>query len=504
MMNCADVAIPAARRLFGRYQPVLMLVTYANPGADWLVDRLSAVARDAGCPAVGVNHVFPFDSGKTGGRSRIVSADGNELWSAPMGKELLETWVFQVPHRHSLPPRVDAGRARTIRLPENTVELEGYAVAAPSPAKTVWEKLSGLGQVSFANRHAPTTRASFSEAGVYRISLTANDGVNTAHDVVSVTVLPGGERDPNLAGHWTFDLTPDDRSGNCNHASFKGNPSYARDGAPIRAQNTASLDLDGRGNYLEIPHSISLNAPHAATVSLWFKSSSRPSGGDGRVLLGKGSGYLDMKFNYMLLQTADYFLTAQGMDGQRAVTIGDSTQSIDNWLHVAAVYDADKGQIRLYFNGVLDSTVIGVAGRNTVNAHPLLIGTRGKKAETFHGLIDDVRVYSRALSDEEIASLVAGATINEPPTVDAGPDIDVKAGREVILHASFQDDARGSASISQWHRWTQIAGPTGVVIDNPYSPATSAVFLSPGVYLLELQGSDGGNLAYDTLIVTAR
>ena len=502
MMNCMDVSIPAARRLFGKLQPVLMLVSYANPGADWLINKLSEVARDAGCPAIGVNHVFPPSAGKSGGRSRIVSAEGQQLWAAPRGTELLKTWVFQVPDGRRMPPRVDAGRVTTIRLPDNVVQLRGHAVANDSGLETMWAKASGPGEVSFEDPHALTTPATFSLAGVYRLRLSAGDETTAASDIVSVTVLPQGNGDLNLAGHWTFDRTSDDCSGNGNHARFHGDPTYGHDVAPTGTRNIGSLDLDGEGDYVEVRHAESLNAPHAATVSLWFKPRSQPRGGGGCVLLGKGTGYLDLKFNYMLLQTASYYVEAQGMDGMRAVTIGDTIQAMNTWHHVAAVYDGDKGHTRLYFNGVLDATVCGAPGRRRVNTRPVLMGARETKADGLNGLIDDVRVYTRALSDEEIAAFVRGAKINEPPMVDAGPDLKVEVGRTVVVRGSFEDDGRGTAAISQWHRWVKVAGPSDVIIDNPYSLKTNVMFPLPGAYVLELQGSDGGQTEYDTFNVT--
>lgn len=502
MMNCMDVSIPAARRSFGEQKPVLMLVSYANPGADWLVNKLSQVAQDARCPAIGVNHVFPPGQGKTGGRSRIVSADGKQLWAAPMGKELLKIWSFQLPDARRMRPRVDAGRVTTIRLPENSVQLKGHAVADCSEVTTIWAKVSGPGEVSFENPNALTTRATFCLAGVYRLRLNAHDGTTTAFDVVSVTALPEGTGDLHLAGHWTFDGTADDRSSNGNHSRLHGGPDYSSDVAPTGTRKIASLDLDGEGEYAEVPHTASLDAPHAYTVSLWFKPRSLPHGGGGCVLLGKGSGYLDMKFNYMLLQTNSYYLEAQGMDGLRAVTIGDTVHETDSWHHAAAVYDADKGQIRLYLNGVLDSAICGEPGGRPINARPVLIGIRDTKADSFDGLIDDVRVYTRALSDEEIAALVPEVKVNEPPVADAGPDLKAQTGTPITLVGSFEDDGRGSAAISKWHRWVKVAGPAHVIIDNPYALTTLAVFPKPGVYTLELQGSDGGHMADDTLKIT--
>ena len=189
----------------------------------------------------------------------------------------------------------------------------------------------------------------------------------------------------------------------------------------------------------------------------------------------------------------------------RFVLEADENLSSNGWyVEWAAVYDGDKGHTQLYLNGVLDATVCGAPGRRRVNTRPVLMGARETKADGLNGLINDVRVYTRALSDEEIAAFVRGAKVNEPPEVDAGPNLEVGPERTIVLRGSFEDDGRGTAAISQWHRWVGVAGPSDVIIDNPYSLETTAIFSTPGAYLIELKGSDGGHTTYDTLNVTVK
>jgi len=94
------------------------------------------------------------------------------------------------------PPVVDAGSNQTITLPASA-NLSGTASddglpKPPGALTTVWSFGSGPGQVSFQNRNALNTQASFTLAGTYRLRLTASDGVLSATDSVQITVQPSG------------------------------------------------------------------------------------------------------------------------------------------------------------------------------------------------------------------------------------------------------------------------------------------------------------------------
>jgi hypothetical protein len=89
-------------------------------------------------------------------------------------------------------PVVNAGSDQSIILP-GTVSLGGSVSddGLPIPPGLLtfgWLKMSGPGTVSFANPNSLSTTASFSEAGVYGLRLTANDGAGQSSDDVTITV----------------------------------------------------------------------------------------------------------------------------------------------------------------------------------------------------------------------------------------------------------------------------------------------------------------------------
>ena len=116
--------------------------------------------------------------------------------------------------------------------------------------------------------------------------------------------------------------------------------------------------------------------------------------------------------------------------------------------------------------------------------------------------IDDVRLYTRALSDAEIAALVPGAAVNEAPRINAGQDT-MSSTIDVSLHGVFSDEGGPSTGVTaRWTVWRKVSGPGEVYFDEPYELITTASFERPGAYVLELQGSDGGHLVRDTTVIT--
>jgi len=92
------------------------------------------------------------------------------------------------------PPVVDAGASQTVTLSlpallDGTVSDDGLP-DPPGAVTTTWSQASGPGPVTFADVHAIGTRASFTMTGVYALQLTADDGVLTTADAVTVTVMP--------------------------------------------------------------------------------------------------------------------------------------------------------------------------------------------------------------------------------------------------------------------------------------------------------------------------
>ena len=91
-------------------------------------------------------------------------------------------------------PVVNAGPDKTIIIDKSailsgTVTDDGKPIP-PGAVTTLWTMQDGNGVVTFADATAPVTTATFSATGTYTLRLTANDGLATSYDEMTVTVNP--------------------------------------------------------------------------------------------------------------------------------------------------------------------------------------------------------------------------------------------------------------------------------------------------------------------------
>lgn len=96
---------------------------------------------------------------------------------------------------------------------------------------------------------------------------------------------------------------------------------------------------------------------------------------------------------------------------------GTSVLSLNTWTHLTTTYDGTS--LRMYVNGTLARTV-SAPGTIATTADVLRIGGSSNGGNYFSGLIDEVRVYNRALSASEIQTDMNSA-VNSAPTVDTTP-----------------------------------------------------------------------------------
>ena len=503
VMNCVDTGKESVRKLVASAQPSLLFVNLANPQAN-LPGNCNVLAAECSCPVVGANMIFGGDPKKRGGGSRIVAAGGRTLWEGGAGEEV-KVLELTVRAPHLAAPYVEAGDVQTVRMPAARAELRGRAFG-DGELLTSWSTVSAPGNVTFADGLSPQTTATFDAPGTYVLRLEAGNGRSTRSDHVAVNVLPAAGGDPSLIGHWTFDETLTDRSGNGNSAQLDGDAGFVADPPPNGLGSTHSLSLRG-GAFALVPHSPALDAPRSFTVALWFKLRSSPvmwptRGVEPVALLTKGNQW--NRPNYGVSTGEYYYLAGRGLGGMICPGIDPGVLSTGGWRHVAAVFDADMAEGKLYVDGVLQHRVAN-APTDPLNADPIYMGRYRNCPAWLDGLLADVRVYNRPLSDAEVAELVPGARANSPPAVRAGPDIEALKGEPVELVGSFEDDgASPSARAAAWARWSKVSGPGEVIFDGCFSASTSARLGAPGRYELVLVGCDGAHVVSDTVAVNVR
>jgi hypothetical protein len=169
----------------------------------------------------------------------------------------------------------------------------------------------------------------------------------------------------------------------------------------------------GPGGYIEIPDSPAL-ANQRFTIDAWVKPQGPGPNNDfwGSVIVEKGrsapTGYTDVPIALgWSAQQQKFVFTFGNINTDRIVS--SSTFSTGQWYHVAATYDGQT--FKLYVNGMLEGTMVLV---KTIVYDPAIPWTIGSTAShiraagyprTFNGVIDEVEIFKRALSQAEIQAI---------------------------------------------------------------------------------------------------
>jgi Concanavalin A-like lectin/glucanases superfamily len=162
--------------------------------------------------------------------------------------------------------------------------------------------------------------------------------------------------------------------------------------------------FDGVNDFIDLPVNINPSVRSAVTMGAWAWVESIPSGRQAQVLSHDNGAFdrslgLDMRG---LTDNAYHFAAFTGT----GVMAGPLAQT-GRWVFMAAVYNAPAGTVTLYVDGTqVSRSGLPAAGLSTLRVGGNPAGSAS--GEYFHGSIDNVFVYNRALSATEIAEIRAG------------------------------------------------------------------------------------------------
>jgi len=168
--------------------------------------------------------------------------------------------------------------------------------------------------------------------------------------------------------------------------------------------------FDGVDDYVNIG---SVNSLHASTSDLTISAWIKPSKVVGLMCIVSNSNAAQavVPWELELNVTAARFSFGQSGTGSGTVRITNATNlNVDTWYHIVATRkfnSTTNWSAKLYLNGKLDGT--GTLGRAGGTNQTVAIGRCGAaNAGYFQGIVNDVRIYDRALTDQEVKSLYNG------------------------------------------------------------------------------------------------
>ena len=230
-------------------------------------------------------------------------------------------------------------------------------------------------------------------------------------DVWSFRTLPDIQvADPSLLAHWTLDEASGtnvlDWSGHGHHGTLGGDAGWV-DGYDLTA-----VQFDGRGDYVGFGTPADLYLPDTHTYTAWFKPGKDIRGDSGpQYLLCIGSRS-DLVFGVEDGVGVNGDLSLHYYDTQpsfHAIGVGQTSWHADEWHMVAGTKDATGHKI--YLDGELKNFDNNVNQDNFGGATTRMISL-GARAWTghqyFNGAIDDVRIYNKALTEDEIVQVMQG------------------------------------------------------------------------------------------------
>ena len=281
-----------------------------------------------------------------------------------------------------------------------------------------------------------------------------------------------------LIAHYTFDtLSVIDSSRN--HYDGKLNGAKAATGLFSRA-----LQFDGVNDSVDAG-TFDVNG-REITLSAWIKADDFDTH-DARIISkAKGTAEQD---HYWMLSTIKKSGSIKPRfrlktNGKTTTLIGKQDLPVGKWVHVAATYDGSS--MRIYLDGKLMGSVKKSGFISTNSSVAVRMGDNPKGGRAFDGTIDDVRVYSRALSASELANL----DITPQLSADAGPD---KLLRCTDTYRTLDGSKSSTGATYQW------TTTDGQVLSGVKS--SSAKVSQAGTYTLTVSQA-GSQTASDDVVVT--
>ncbi|HZN38532.1 MAG TPA: hypothetical protein VFD82_06990 [Planctomycetota bacterium] len=364
-------------------------------------------------------------------------------------------------------PVVNAGPDVTTVL-TSAAQLAGTATddGLPGPLTIQWSRLSGPGTATFTAPTQPVTNVTFSAAGSYTCQLSAFDGELTSTDTVVVTVQqpPAGSNVVERVIATSDDDAEESSTGSVN-----------------RGSSDLEMVLDGTETQVVGLRFQNLTIPGGATIT---------------------SAYV--QFTTDEITSTATQLTIAGQASDNAPTFASTASNISSrsrttatvaWTPVAWATANEAGLNQRTPNlASIVQQIVNRAGWIPGNSMGFVITGSGTRiASAFD--------RSAAVAAKLIVNYQSTPPVNQPPVVNAGPDVTTAISAAAHLVGSATDDGVPGPLTIQWSR---LSGPGTATFTAPTQPVTDVSFSASGTYTLQLSAFDGELTRTDTVVVTVQ
>ena len=272
----------------------------------------------------------------------------------------------------------------------------------------------------------------------------------------------GADITTGLVGHWKLDdgsgTVALDSSGNGHHGTLMGSPEWMTGGDDVKVGRGALyVDyVEGvSSDYVDCGDKPEFDITDNITLAIWVKCEgftasyqyffSKDTGAGGFSIIRAG-------------ETRNCRVVFNGLSGQYYAT-GSTVIDDGQWHHLAASYDNSTGAVNFYTDGLLE---VSEAASGDLATNDLSLHIGGRDVRNSNAFIDDARLYSRTLTEDEIMELflydgdTAAATLVAPgnDATDVPRDVvliwrpgEFAATHDVYLGTTFDDVNNGDPAV---------------------------------------------------------
>ena len=221
---------------------------------------------------------------------------------------------------------------------------------------------------------------------------------------IPVSCLPAYVPTSGLVGYWPFCGNANDESGNGNNGTVNG--------ATLTSDRfgnvNSAYDFNGTSDFIDVADNTALRLNSTDfTISVWINETSRASTQESIIskrTAANGNGYiLNIEGSVQPIPGLTNFHVSGGGDPR---AYSNTIVPLNVWKNITLTYQLSSQTLKTYIDGVLNSTTTSIPTPNAANSVAMKIGTDAAgNPYFFHGKIDDISIYNRALTQQEITNL---------------------------------------------------------------------------------------------------
>jgi hypothetical protein len=333
--------------------------------------------------------------------------------------------------------------------------------------------------------------------GSYTLTARARDAAGNQTTSTAITVVVDNTTSPppsGLVSAYSFNegsgTVVNDVSGNGNNGAVS-NTAWSASG-----RYGGALSFNGSSSRVNIPDSASLDLTTGMTIEAWVQPTTL-SGWRTILMKEQSAGLV-----YGLYANSDTNRpSAHVYISSESDTRGTAQLAVNTWTHLAATYDGSM--LRIFVNGAQVSTR-SLGGNILTSTSALRIGGNSIWGEYFAGLIDEVRIYNRALTAAEIQTDMNTPINSTPPPDTIPPTVSMTApagGTTVSGNVTLSATASDNIAVGGVQFLANGASVGAEDTSSPYLVSWNTTGLANGSYTLTARARDAaGNQTTSTAI----